>query len=139
MTSVAASFALAGASALLLDSTLGISRDISQLRSDSAFGARLGAHIGKLGSHVSLYHLLELADPIADALWFEGKTWSYAAMLSEVDILAVGLQSLGVKNNDFVAVFMTNTPEFVFTVYALSKLGAAPAMINSMLRGTYSS
>jgi len=30
---------------------------------------------------------------------------------------------------------MTNSPEMVFTIYALSKLGAVPALINSALRG----
>jgi len=29
---------------------------------------------------------------------------------------------------------MTNTPEMVFTIYALSKLGAAPALVNTALR-----
>lgn len=33
-----------------------------------------------------------------------------------------------------VAIFMTNSPEMVFTYVALSKLGAVPAMINNALR-----
>ena len=31
----------------------------------------------ELGDHVTLYHLSEFCDPNAEALWFEGKTWSY--------------------------------------------------------------
>ena len=46
----------------------------------------------------------------------------------------MGLQELGVRNNDFVAVFMTNSPEMVIVIYALTKLGAVPALVNSALR-----
>jgi len=40
-----------------------------------------------------------------------------------------------VKTGDFVAVFTTNSPEMVIILYALAKLGAVAAMINTNLRG----
>lgn len=59
----------------------------------------------------------------------------HANVVAEVDNLALGLRSLGVQAGDFVAVFMTNWPEMVFTCLALTKLNAVPALINSALRG----
>jgi acyl-coenzyme A synthetase/AMP-(fatty) acid ligase len=53
----------------------------------------------------------------------------------EVDRLACEIHALGVNTGDLVALFMTNSPEMVFVIYALSKLGAAPALINAALRG----
>jgi len=48
--------------------------------------------------------------------------------------MAQVLQQQNVQAGDFVAVFMTNSPEMVFTIYAITKLGAAPALINASLR-----
>jgi hypothetical protein len=68
------------ATAIALDATLGFSTDIRQIRNDKQFVARLQQSIARLGDRVTLYHLLELADQNADALWFEGRSWNYAAM-----------------------------------------------------------
>lgn len=51
------------------------------------------------------------------------------------DRFATQLHIKGVGVGDFVAVYMTNSPEMVITLYALSKLGAVAAMINTNLRG----
>jgi acyl-CoA synthetase (AMP-forming)/AMP-acid ligase II len=48
--------------------------------------------------------------------------------------LAEILHRNGVGPGSFVAVFMTNSPEMVFTILALAKLGAVPALINIALR-----
>ncbi len=53
----------------------------------------------------------------------------------EVDALALSYRAIGVVDKDMVAVFMTNSPEMVFSLYALSKLGATVALLNSALRG----
>jgi acyl-coenzyme A synthetase/AMP-(fatty) acid ligase len=50
------------------------------------------------------------------------------------DGLAEIIHARGVKNGDFVAVFMTNSPEMVFVLLALSKIGGIPALINHSLR-----
>lgn len=54
---------------------------------------------------------------------------------TDADRLAELLHHQGVKTNDFVAVFTTNSPEMVILSLALSKLGAVAAMINTNLRG----
>lgn len=135
MTTVAASTAAAASLLLYANHSLGISKDLKQYRLDASFTRRFPQFLAKLGADSPhLYRMLEQADPDADAVWFEGRTWSYRAMKKLVDELAVGLRDLGVQNGDIVAVFMTNCPEMVFTVYALTKLGAAPALINNALR-----
>ncbi|KAK7892717.1 hypothetical protein LTR67_006954 [Exophiala xenobiotica] len=135
-TTIAASTAAAASLLLYADHSLGITRDIQQHRLDASFTARFPQFLSKLGdSSPHLYRMLELADPTADALWFEGRTWNYRAMKQAVDDLALGLHhTLNVQNGDIVAVFMTNCPEMLFTVFALTRLGAAPALINNALR-----
>lgn len=52
-----------------------------------------------------------------------------------VDRFAALLHARGINSGDMVGVFTTNSPEMVITLYALSKLGAAAALINTSLRG----
>ena len=137
MAAVAASTAAAAGLLYYVDQrVLGVSRDISLHRSDQAFGKRMGQFIESLGPQSPhLYRMLELADPNADAIWFEGRSWNYRAYKAKIDEVALGLhQSLGVKDGDIVAVFMTNVPEMAITILALARLGAAPALINNALR-----
>ena len=136
MATIAASTAAAAGLLYYTDRRIGVSRDLSNWRMEQAFSKRMPESINRLGPQSPhLYRMLELCDPNADAIWFEGRTWNYRAVKAQVDEIALGLhQTLGVKDGDIVAVFMTNCPEFVLTVYALTKLGAAPALINNALR-----
>lgn len=52
-----------------------------------------------------------------------------------VDRFAALLHARDVKAGDFVGIYTTNSPEMVIILYALSKLGAVAAMINTNLRG----
>ena len=72
---VAAGGLLAGAS--YFNARYGVGRDIKQLYDDRRFRKWIMARIKELGDHVTLYRLTELCDPGAEALWFEGRTWSY--------------------------------------------------------------
>lgn len=136
MATIAASTAAAAGLLYYADRSLGVSKDITQYRRETASIARFPVFLSKLGPNSPhLYRMLELADPTADSLWFEGRTWNYRAMKAQVDEMAVGLhKDLGVRDGDIVAVFMTNSPEMLFTVFALARLGAAPALINNALR-----
>jgi len=58
-----------------------------------------------------------------------------ADKIPDVHRLAAFLESNGVSNRDYVAVFMINSPEFVIAVLALSKVGAVAGLININLRG----
>ncbi|KIW73966.1 hypothetical protein PV04_02040 [Phialophora macrospora] len=137
MATLAASTAAAAGLLYYADQRiLGLSRDLKYYRSEQDFAKRMPEFINKLGPQSPhLYRMLELADPNADALYFEGRSWNYRALKTKVDEIALGLhESLGVKDGDIVAVFMTNSPEMALTVLALTRLGAAPALINNALR-----
>lgn len=132
---MAASTALALPLALYANHRLGITRDLQNIRAQKASLRNHAAHIARYGDNFSLYHLLELANPNADALYFEGRSWNYRAMRAEIDNLALSLRELEVKHGDVVSVFMSNSPEMVFIIYACVKLGAIPSLMNSHLRG----
>ncbi|KIW25107.1 uncharacterized protein PV07_10772 [Cladophialophora immunda] len=136
MATIAASTAAAAGLLYYADQRIGVSRDIQQYRQDKSFTKRMVQFVDRLGPQSPhLYRMLELCDPNADALWFEGRSWNFRALKAQVDELALGLkESLGVKDGDIVAVFMTNSPEMVAIIYALTRLGAAPALINNALR-----
>jgi hypothetical protein len=75
----AAAAAVAGLS--YLDARFAISRDLKQLRNDKKWFQRFQAKIQELGDHATIYHMLELAKPDNECLWFEGRTWTYAEFL----------------------------------------------------------
>ncbi|HHD73203.1 MAG TPA: long-chain fatty acid--CoA ligase, partial [Epsilonproteobacteria bacterium] len=58
----------------------------------------------------------------------------YRDLLERVDRFAGFLQSRGVKEGDKVALFLRNSPEFIITLFALSKLGAIAVPINTFLK-----
>jgi acyl-CoA synthetase (AMP-forming)/AMP-acid ligase II len=57
--------------------------------------------------------------------------WTYGELDRAANALAQHLAAHGVGRGDRVAVMTSNRPEFVVTVHAASKLGAAPVMLNS--------
>lgn len=132
LASIAAGGLLAGAT--YLDARYSITRDLKQLWNDRQWRQRLLAKVKALGDHTTVYHMMELCNPEDEALWFEGRTWSYDELKREVDALAEILWEHGVREGDFVAIMTTNSPEMVFVICALAKLGAAPAMVNTALR-----
>ncbi|TVY13141.1 Long-chain fatty acid transport protein 4 [Lachnellula arida] len=119
--------ALVGAAALAagayLNAKLGISPDIQQMRHERAWGERLQSRIASLGDSCSTYHMFDIVDPGLEFLWFE-----------DVHRLAAFLESEGVSKKDHIACFMTNSPEMIVTVLALSKLGAVAGLVNTHLR-----
>ena len=52
--------------------------------------------------------------------------------------MAALIHTRNVRAGDSVGVFTTNSPEMVVLLYALAKLGAVAAMINTNLRGNES-
>ena len=138
---MALSLAASLAGAAYLNAKWSLSTDVAQLLRDRSFARRLERRLAQLGDTATLYRMLELLVDVdgrgaVDALWFEQSTWSYRQLKDRVDPLAAFLAQRGVVAGDCVAVFMTNSPEMVVTLYALSKLGAVGALINTNLRGT---
>ena len=54
-----------------------------------------------------------------------------------VNRLAHGLASIGIVHGDRVAMFMPNSLDFVFTWFALNKLGAVEVPINTAYKGSF--
>ncbi|OKL57289.1 hypothetical protein UA08_07517 [Talaromyces atroroseus] len=132
--------ALALATAAYANAKFGIKADIDGLRAESSLGKRLAQRIGELGDTCSLYGILQRTIDVyqkgsSEALWFENKSWTYDQLRDLVDRLAAYIHAQGIRTGDFVAVFTTNSPEMVITIYALSKLGVVAPLINTNLRG----
>ena len=68
------------------------------------------------------------------ALYFQGKRWTYKDFLNEVDQVARGLIAIGVNPGDKVALWMVNRPEWLFTMYAVAKIGAVLVPLNTRYR-----
>ncbi|EKD21170.1 uncharacterized protein L3040_000791 [Drepanopeziza brunnea f. sp. 'multigermtubi'] len=126
--------AVAVAAGAYLNARLSIGTDMKSLRHDRQFGERVGANIQRLGDTCTIYALFDEVDATLEALWFEGKTWTYGELKRDVVRLAAFLEAQGVQRNDCVALFTTNSPEMVIAVLALSKLSAIAGLVNTSLR-----
>ncbi|KAJ5232506.1 hypothetical protein N7468_005462 [Penicillium chermesinum] len=127
MPTVAIASAFSVAMAAYLDAKFSLSTDVSALLSRRSYAKRIADHVAQLGDVATIYRMLERVleqgEGETEALWFERKIWSYAHLKdSVVDRFAAVLQVRGIKSEDFVGVFTTNSPEMVVTLYALAKL-----------------
>jgi hypothetical protein len=71
------SAAAALATTAYLNAKFGVGIDLQQLSYDREWQVRLQHRLQKLGDTCTLYRTFELADSKAEALWFEGQTWTY--------------------------------------------------------------
>jgi fatty-acyl-CoA synthase len=69
-----------------------------------------------------------------EALIFGDRRWTYTDLAAAVDRVAKGLMALGVESGDQVAVWMTNRPEWLFTLFAAGKVGACLVPLNTRYR-----
>jgi long-chain acyl-CoA synthetase len=68
------------------------------------------------------------------ALFVDDDKITYGKILESADKLAVYLRDKGVKEGDKVALFLRNSPEFIYSIFAVSKLGAILVPINTFLK-----
>lgn len=68
-------------------------------------------------------------------LYYQDQNYSYASINDAANKVATGLQQLGVVKGDKVAIMMSNRPEFLFSWFGVSKLGAVEVPINIAHRG----
>ncbi|KAL4807054.1 hypothetical protein BDV18DRAFT_168193 [Aspergillus unguis] len=139
MPTVAAASALSVAAGAYINAKYSISTDISSILDGRAWGKRLEQRMAQLGDTPTIYGMLRRVVEVeghgsTEAIWFEGKSWTYSELKDLADRLAALLQQKEIGAGDFVAVFTTNSPEMVAINYALSKLGAVAALINVNLR-----
>src|SRR5262245_7933678 len=62
-----------------------------------------------------------------EALFFEGRRWSFAELSAGVDRVGRGLMALGVAPGETVALWMLNRPEWIEAMYAVLKRRHPPA------------
>ncbi len=68
------------------------------------------------------------------ALLVDDEKITYGDILKKVDKLAGFLAEKGIKEGDKIALFLRNSPEFIYTVFAASKLGAIVVPVNTFLK-----
>ncbi len=68
------------------------------------------------------------------ALLVDDEKITYGDILEKVDKLAGYLAQKGIQEGDKIALFLRNSPEFIYTVFAASKLGAILVPVNTFLK-----
>ncbi len=69
----------------------------------------------------------------APAIVFQNKKYSFKEFIEIVERLATALIAMGLKKGDIVSVVSPNTPQAVFMVYAINRIGAVANMIHPLL------
>lgn len=85
--------------------------------------------------HASLYDFLEDAvNRFGDkpAFTFYGRAWSYNDTKMIVDRLSAALHREGLKKGDRVAIMLPNCPHYIFTLFAIFRLGGIAVQVNPM-------
>lgn len=67
--------------------------------------------------------------------YITGEEVTYAQLAERVNRVANALIGLGVKKGDHVSIMMSNCPEYIYTWFALGKIGAVEAVINTAFKG----
>lgn len=72
-------------------------------------------------------------DDIALIYW--GRKITYGKLFENIDKTASAFSAIGVKEGEIVVVALPNTPENIYCVYALNKLGAVADMVDLRSKG----
>ncbi|CAG8584468.1 6473_t:CDS:10 [Ambispora gerdemannii] len=119
-----------------LDAKYGIVRDIKTIMNRSSKILPQVMELNKQG-YGSAFFLVEDAArrwPNKEALVFQDRSWTFAQCEQEISKLADWVQSQGLKQNDVVAIYMTNSDLYVFLFFAFAKLGIISSLLNTSLR-----
>lgn len=68
------------AGGLYINAKYGLSTDIREIRHEKNYIERLFKNYSQLGESCTIYSLFSRQNPTSDALWFEGRTWTYAQL-----------------------------------------------------------
>ncbi len=69
--------------------------------------------------------------PEKDVLFFNGRKMSYRDLSNRVTRVAGGLQKLGIKKGDRVAIALSNCPEFVISYFGVLHAGGVAVTLNA--------
>lgn len=73
--------------------------------------------------------------PTHPFLYWEGRTLSYQEVNARANQLAHWMLGTGLQPGETVALMMENRPEYLFTWFALAKIGCVSALINNQVSG----
>lgn len=88
----------------------------------------------------TISNLVQMLDSIASkypsrtAIIFGSKKISYAGLQSNSKKLALSLKNLGIQQADKVALWLPNCPEFIYSFFAVLRLGAIVVPVNTMFK-----
>ena len=69
-----------------------------------------------------------------EALVYKDERYTFQEVHERTDELACGLIQLGIKPGDHVALWLMNRPEWIFTMFALARIGAVQVPVNTRFR-----
>lgn len=69
-----------------------------------------------------------------EALVFKQERYSFNDVKTEVDRVSRGLMAQGIQPGDHVALWLMNCSEWIFTMFALAKIGAVQVPVNTRFR-----
>jgi acyl-CoA synthetase (AMP-forming)/AMP-acid ligase II len=139
---IAIAAAAAAASAAYLNAKYNIVDDLKALYGTKIHTANVAQELYRKHGEDdwSLYHIIDTTytrlgteASKKEALLFEDRTWSYHDLVTDIAKLERKLKDLNVQCGDIVAMIVNNSPEFLITIFALWKIGAVPAPINTSL------
>ena len=69
-----------------------------------------------------------------EALVFGDRRWTFAALDEAVDCHAWALMQAGFRSGDRIGLWFTNRPEYIFLLFAISRIGAIAVPLNTRYR-----
>ena len=90
--------------------------------------------------NVSWYrYVKDRADKVPDkiALFYRGNEITYKELFERADVVAKSLLEIGIKPGDEIPICMTNTPELVFILLAINKIGAKANIFGEQFNSDY--
>ncbi|KFY36950.1 hypothetical protein V495_07496 [Pseudogymnoascus sp. VKM F-4514 (FW-929)] len=133
----AAAIAASGwAGALYLDAKYHLRKDLQAL-SIKKKGEKEYARVVR-EDKVSLFYILEETCKKRwnqEAIWSREGIYTYGELYENTLRYAQYMISEGIKPGELVAMYLTNSPQFIFVWFATMAIGAAPAFINYHLEG----
>lgn len=92
-------------------------------------------HLGFDIPDVSMFGMLKMSgnsQPEAIAIEYYGTKYTYKKLCDEIEKVSHAFYKIGVRKGDIVTIIMPNTPEAVFSIYALNRLGAVSNIVHPL-------
>lgn len=67
------------------------------------------------------------------AIEFQGRKYSYKHLIQSIEEVSAALVTIGIKKGDYVSIITPNTPQALFMIYAVNRIGAVANMIHPLL------